>query len=430
MQAQVFHGGQAYQRLEPLDVLRGVAALGILLINIRFMGGASREALPRGEANWLDLDWLIWGVSAITLEGAMRGLFTLLFGAGIVLAVQKAGSSDRALARAAGLLLLGAVNAMLLLWPGDVLFLYGLCVPVLLLVRGWDARRLGYLAAILLVGSIIWQAQRAQSVRADLARGLEAEISADAGQKLEAAEWRKLAARERALQEAGAVSAAAQAEEAIARRGDYLQAAGWSARQWQNATLGPFLAGGALEVLAMMALGMALLGAWRTDQSRAAAQRLALLGYGVGLPAKAWVISAAVYKSGGSIWLSAVMEHAGRLGMALGHAGALMLLIGVVSSSDRIYKALACVGRLALSNYLLASLLAGLWFWGLAQWGRLDWAGLWLVALAIWGVQIWASQRWEARFGAGPAERLLRVIQRLSAPPEPQPAKEHARAGR
>lgn len=419
--------GQASHRLEPLDVLRGMAALGILLINIRFMGGAMGDALPRGDADWLDGDWLVWGASAITLEGTMRGLFTMLFGASILLATRKPGSSDRALARAGGLLLLGAVNAVLLLWPGDVLFLYGLCVPALLLARGWGTRRLLGIAFGLLACSIAWQAQHTQRMRANLAVGLDAEIAADAGEKLAPDEWRKFAAREQALLEAGAVSAAAQADEAASRRGTYAQAARWSAKRWQDANLGPFLAGGAMESVAMMLLGMVLLRAWRAEPKRTSAPRLALLGYAIGLPAKCWVVAAAIQGASEAAWLSAFMEHAGRIGMALGHAGAIMGVIGLVSAANPLRRALACVGRLALSNYLLASLLAGLWFWGLGQWGRQDWAGLWAVAFAIWAVQICASLGWEARFGAGPAERLLRAIQILSVAPDPDRPREGAR---
>lgn len=411
------HGGQVGQRHGPLDLLRGVAALGILLINIRFMGAASFEPLPGGQPSWLDSDWLIWGAAAITLEGAMRGLFTLLFGAGILLATQKAGSGDRMLARALGLLALGAVNAVALLWPGDVLFLYALCVPALLLVRSWSLSGLMAAALALLAGSVLLQVQRDHGVRMDLARGLEAEIAADSGQTLSAEQWRALAAREKALLVAGATSAAAQAEETAARQGSYLQAAAWSAGQWQRATLGPFLAGGALETLAMMLLGMVLLRWWLARSSVPGLWRMAALGYGLGLPAKCWMVAAAIHGDGGAIWLSAVLEHIGRTAMTVGHAGAIMMLIGTTSSvAGRFAGALACVGRLALSNYLLASVLAGLWFWGFGQWGRLDWASLWLVAIGIWGVQLGASRWWERRFGAGPAERLLWAFSQLGNP--------------
>lgn len=426
MQAGMFQSGQIHKRHEPLDVLRGIAALGILLINIRFMGAASTQALPAGAFRWLDTDWLIWMGAVIGLEGAMRGLFTLLFGAGIVLAIQKTGALDQVLGRAFGLLLLGAANAILLLWPGDVLFLYGLCVPALLLVRAWPMRRLLILTAALMAGAIALQGAHAQNLRSELALGLEAEISADSGQALTAAQWHSLAVREKALRKAGAASEAAQAEEEKARRGDYLQAATWSAAQWQRATLLPFLAGDGLETLAMMLLGMVLVRRWLACQEAMAgssglgAWKLALFGYALGLPAKAWVLAMAIQGDAGVIWLSALLEHAGRAGMSIGHAGMIMALIGAGRSNGQIRRALACVGRLALSNYLLASLLAGLWFWGLGQWGRADWAGLWLVALAIWAVQLRFSLAWEARFGLGPAERLLRAFSQVSHPPMPK----------
>lgn len=419
MQAGMFQSGQIHKRHEPLDVLRGIAALGILLINIRFMGAACTQPLPVGGFDAFDCDWLIWMGAAMTLEGAMRGLFTLLFGAGIVLALQKQASLDSLLWRAFGLLILGVANAILLLWPGDVLFLYGLCVPALLLVRAWPVQRLLILAAALMAGAILLQGLRAQNLHSQLALGLEAEISADSGEALTAAQWRNLAVREKALRAAGSASQAAQAEEARARRGDFFEAAAWSAAQWQAATLLPFLAGDGLETLAMMLLGMVLLRHWLARPRGEGARRLALLGYGLGLPAKAWVLAMAIKGDAGAIWLSAVLEHAGRLGMSLGHAGAVMALISLTHADGRVRRALACVGRLALSNYLLASLLAGLWFWGLGQWGRADWGGLWLVALAIWAAQIRWSLWWEARFGMGPIERALRAFSQVSNSPMP-----------
>ncbi len=419
MQAGMFQSGQIHKRHEPLDVLRGIAALGILLINIRFMGAASTQPLPAGGFDGLDGDWLIWMGAAMTLEGAMRGLFTLLFGAGIVLALQKQASLDGLLWRAFGLLILGAGNAILLLWPGDVLFLYGLCVPALLLVRAWPIRRLLILAAALMAGAILLQGLRAQNLRSELALGLDAEISADSGEALTAAQWRDLAVREKALRAAGVASQAAQAQEARARRGDYFEAASWSATQWQRATLLPFLAGDGLEILAMMLLGMVLVSRWLAQPSGLGTWKLALLGYGLGLPAKVWVLAMAIKGDAGAIWLSAVFEHAGRLGMSIGHAGAILAMIGASRAEGQMRRALACVGRLALSNYLLASLLAGLWFWGLGQWGRADWGGLWLVALAIWAAQIRWSLWWEPRFGTGPIERALRAFSQVSNSPVP-----------
>lgn len=413
---RVSQSRQGYQRHAPLDLLRGVAALGILLINIRFMGATSLEPLPGGLANWLDADWLIWGAAAITLEGAMRGLFTLLFGAGIALATLHGASGDRVLGRAFGLALLGAANAVLLLWPGDVLFLYALCVPLLLLMRAWSVRRLCAAVVMLLAASILLQGLRTAQMRVDVAGGLEAEVSADLGQPLTAVEWRKLAAREAALMRAGAASASAQADERAARMGNYWQATAWSAAQWQRATLTPFLAGGVLETLAMMLLGILLLRYWLAHRTAAGAWRLAAMGYCVGLPAKCWVVAATIHGDGSLYWLGGALEHFGRIGMALGHAGAIMAVCGAASVAGRVNGALACVGRLALSNYLLASALAGLWFWGFRQWGQADWAALWLIALGIWAVQLCASLWWEGRYGMGPAERLLRAFSGMGLP--------------
>src|SRR5215217_4140830 len=77
----------AQDRLQALDLLRGVALCGILLMNIMFMGGLPGR--PLFPASLHDPDWIVWTVQALAFEGTMRGLFTLLFGAGMLLMMRR-----------------------------------------------------------------------------------------------------------------------------------------------------------------------------------------------------------------------------------------------------------------------------------------------------------------------------------------------------
>ena len=72
----------APQRLESLDLLRGFALCGILLVNIISMGGIWEAYVPQTAPSLGNPDWMAWLVQHVFLQGSMRGLFTLLFGAG------------------------------------------------------------------------------------------------------------------------------------------------------------------------------------------------------------------------------------------------------------------------------------------------------------------------------------------------------------
>ena len=81
------------ERNDLLDVLRGVAVCGILFVNILVMGTVGSTEGKSFPADW-NRDWIAWGAQQLLLEGAMRGLFTMLFGAGMVIMLRRAEGRD------------------------------------------------------------------------------------------------------------------------------------------------------------------------------------------------------------------------------------------------------------------------------------------------------------------------------------------------
>jgi uncharacterized protein len=81
---------KAAERLDALDVLRGFALCGILLMNIPLMGATWLTGAPPGASSMADPSWVTWLVQKMFFEGSMRGLFTLLFGAGILFMTRRA----------------------------------------------------------------------------------------------------------------------------------------------------------------------------------------------------------------------------------------------------------------------------------------------------------------------------------------------------
>ncbi|HEX5756791.1 MAG TPA: hypothetical protein VFY12_10625, partial [Arenimonas sp.] len=127
----------AGERIEAMDVLRGFALLGILLMNIESFVGPFSAALTgldpglQGADRWADA--LIY----VLVQGKFWTLFSLLFGMGFAVMMQRAELAGRPFAglylrRTLVLLAIGAAHA-LLLWPGDILTFYALTALLLLL---------------------------------------------------------------------------------------------------------------------------------------------------------------------------------------------------------------------------------------------------------------------------------------------------------
>ena len=144
-------------RIESLDVLRGFALLGILLINILAFGLHSASTfnplIPVGKTamdEFLNLG--TWASMSVLVEGAMRCLFSMLFGAGVLLLMSKRKIGTKALhfKRHLWLLAFGLVDAFLLLWYGDILVVYALVGVTLYFVRDWSPRALMIASALLI----------------------------------------------------------------------------------------------------------------------------------------------------------------------------------------------------------------------------------------------------------------------------------------
>ena len=119
------------ERLFSLDVIRGIALLGILIISIWEFGGFSNNEQTRLRLLGKGFDFNLFASALLLFEGKMRALFSLVFGAGIILYMQKPNkpglptTQELYIRRQMWLLAFGVINAFLFLWPGDILFQYG-----------------------------------------------------------------------------------------------------------------------------------------------------------------------------------------------------------------------------------------------------------------------------------------------------------------
>ena len=158
----------AADRLLSLDFIRGIAVMGILWANIVAFGQPwaaymypDAFMVPHGEVS----DWM-WVVQFVLIDGKMRGLFTLLFGAGLMLFMEKAwarGASRWLQARRLFWLLMFGLIHFYFIWRGDILVLYSIAGFAAMACLRWKAKTqlvvglLGYLVgAIMFLGAMFF----------------------------------------------------------------------------------------------------------------------------------------------------------------------------------------------------------------------------------------------------------------------------------
>lgn len=375
-------------RIEAIDFLRGVAVLGILAINVTGFWGPSlatfSPAIPHAEP--AAYGWFAFAF--VVFEGKMRALFSMLFGASMVLFAQAAERKgldpDAAQVRRLLWLALFGYLHFALLWWGDILFLYALCGMAALLLRRLEPRQLALIALPFYV----------------LVHVIEA-LTALPG----------VMADQPALM--GRIAASVARDTAVLNAG-FLQAI-WlkltdSPLQPLTTTLSTFT-----ETVPLMLLGMAMVrGGFFTAWTR---WRLAVLaGSGIVIGGVPTVLAVRWLEGHG--WPPQAMFLAIEDGMALPHLlmalgyAALLVLIFPTVRQWRIGKALAAAGRCAFSNYLGTTVLMTAIFsgWGLGLGPELP--RVWLPAFVLlgWVAMLLWPQWWLRRFGQGPLERLWRRL--------------------
>lgn len=400
----------ARDRIETLDLLRGFALCGILLMNIMFMG--LNRPLPALPAVLWSPDWTVWFIQSVGLEGTMRGLFTLLFGAGILLMTRRDGAdaADVYFRRCLMLIALGVANVVIFLFPGDILFYYGLTGLFLFVFRNVRPRTLLTIAGVLVLAL---SAKTVADIRPRALEMREAHALADAqaagrvlteDEKEKAKTW--TAAVERLTQESPRAKKMREQ-----RTGGWPSVLNWSWTWWTTILAG-YLFDVIVECAAFMLVGMALfkLGVTTGERSWRVYALMAVCGYAVGLPLNIWE-AVTSWNDGFTpdSWAIYSTYQIDRLAMTIGHLG-LLLLLWRAGALRWIGPGLTAIGRLGLTNYLGQSLLAAVFFYGFGMWDKLSWLQLWGACACVWAIQGVFSLLYLRRFAIGPAEWLLRTV--------------------
>ncbi len=389
------------ERIETLDVLRGFAVLGILVMNIGAfadIGAAYLNPLARGVQG--TADWIVWTTNHLLADMKFMTLFSVLFGAGIALFAGRAEARSRKPAglhyrRMFWLWLIGMVHAYVFWW-GDILVSYAVCGSVAFLLRRKRPRTLAIVAGVLLLlpslGMVGFDAVY-DLIPPEIREQIDPEI---------AAEW---SPDQETIDREIAAYRGSWTEQMPERAETTFMGHLWGLTFF----LGP-------RVTALMLLGLAL---FKLDViTGAAGHRVYRTLMAVGWPLGLGLIAAGlVYNhQAGFQWRRSML-----LGMQFNYWGSLLVAaayLGLIATWVRsgslpaLRSRLGAVGRMAFTNYLAHTLVFTTIFYGhgLGLYAAVPrWQQALMVA-AMFALQLWLSPLWLRRFRFGPLEWLWRSL--------------------
>lgn len=365
-------------RIDHLDLLRGVATLGILPMNTLSFA-LTDPAYYRVDAGGIStpIDTAVGVLGEVFVDQKMMGMFSLLFGASMVLFLERVGARRRhpvLLSLWRNLLLLGIGLVHMWFWLGDILTVYALCAPAVLLLRKLPSR------ILVLLGAVVYLSSAATAVVVQA--GIDPSQAEELGWM-----W---------------VSGELYASPAV------------EAWVWYDAFA---------RALGMMLIGVALYrrGVLSGRLPAERYRRIAVIGLATGAPfavaGVAWQLATGF--SAEVALTSGALNTVATIPMTLGYVGLIMCwsLSQPVGLWGRLQDRLRAVGRMALTNYLAQTTIGLVVLGGLLV--EVDMTRtmlLWFV-VAVWLVELAWSEPWLQRFTNGPVEWLWRVATYL----RPQP---------
>lgn len=401
-------GSAVAPRYLTLDVVRGIAVMGILLANIPAF------ALP-GAAYFSPLAWgghglkeiAVWLTNFIFVEGKMRGLFSFLFGASMLLILEraKAGGQNPAkvhYARMAVLFLFGLAHGYLIWW-GDILAHYALVGAIAFLFIRMRAEQLFAAALTTLLLTLVWNSLGLYSLIESAARDTPQAI----------AQWEEFAKGFGVPQREWLTT------EIAAMQGPWPSQVSFRLEHSEN----PFVL---LKIFGIETLSAILFGMWgyrsgfiTGSWDRARYRRVAIACLGTCWAAYLLIGLNTIAQGFDQRWVFFASIVATVPFRILGTIGYAALIILLIKPGGRLTERMAAAGRAAFTNYLGTSILVTAVFygWGLGQFGHWDRATIYLVPPVIWAIMLLWSKPWLERFRYGPFEWAWRSLARFRVQP-------------
>jgi uncharacterized protein len=405
-------------RIVSIDVLRGVAVLGILGMNIYAFAmpfPAYYNPLLWGGTDTLSKS--IWFITHFLFDQKFLPVFSMLFGAGLVLMAERsetgkfAGSWYR---RNLWLLVMGALHAYLI-WFGDILVTYALLGLLLYPLRRKRAKTLLILGSIWMLpalaastGASFWMENMIRETQA-------IETRAEAGEELTEKETKDLELWGE-MRPMVAPTAKDLQDDVDAHRGTYTEIVAHRAPNVLMMQTMAVVFMGLWRMGGLMLIGMGLmkLGVFAARKEAAFYRRLLLWGYGLGFSLVAVSASQLAIHDWNFIFFQQRGVHWNYVGSVLVSLGHISLIMLAVKGNwlGSLERPLAAVGRMAFTNYIVHSIIFTTLFYGygFGLYGSLDRPTMMLLVIPVWAFQLFYSVWWLDRFRYGPIEWLWRLL--------------------
>jgi len=419
------------ERILSIDAIRGIALLGILLMN----------SMEQSQAHFfyvsLNLNQPItgpnfwaWVVEVGVFEGTMRGLFSILFGAGTVLLLNRLektrghiDAADIYYRRILWLLMFGLINAYIFLWPGDILYSYALCGLVLFPFRKLSPRSLWIGVFLLLAFGTYRESATLSDHKETIAKGKAVELLQSQHKKLtpdqtaDLKKWHNY----RDHNDSKGIMKQAQEETIKVQKSNWkelfvfyrdinmdLQSRGFYNGWW--------------DMLMFFFIGIAVYksGFLTGDSPTWQYVTIAIAGIGLGLAINYMGLKEMYHTRFDFVKLteSSPFEiyQLRRFVQTMGYLS-LLILLYKVTPFRAVLNRFAPVGQMAFTNYLSQSIITSIFFYGMGWYGLLQRYQVYEVVLAIWIFQIIFSTIWLKYFLFGPFEWVWRSLTYLKLQP-------------
>ncbi len=414
------------ERIILLDSLRGIAVLGILFMNIP---GFSDSMMAFRDPTLIDFtgsNYYLWFMDNWFLEGSQRALFSMLFGAGLLIFLSRLEkkengmmSAEYFLRRQLWLLLFGLFNAYLLMWHWDILFCYAIVGIVLFVFRRLEAKHLLIAAALCLGLQVARENVDLYRDKGTISRG-EAIAAMDTTKtKLAPILKDQLTAMQNLTQRSGKPAMKERRESDVrAVQHSYMtlyQVQSENSFRGQSRGMFHFLF---FDALVFMFIGMAFFKTGIITGSKKAKTYLwmFLVGLGIGLPLSylrlrpelaTYQFDYVAHVKGSSFEFYGIS----RTLRAIGIFGGIMLLYKS-GFFKWFFSLMRPVGQMAFTNYLMQSIMCGFIFYGigLGYYGKMQRDETYLVVAGVWVVEIIWSHIWLRYFRFGPFEWAWRSL--------------------
>jgi len=406
-----------------LDCIRGMALLGILIMNITAQGQA------HFLYSWMDvrhpltgLNFYAWGIETFIFEGTMRGLFSILFGAGTLLLINRLEKNNDGLLpadiyyrRLLWLLVFGLINAFLLLWPGDILYPYALTGLLLFPFRNLSPKKLLFAAFIVLAIATYKDTSGLYDQKEIITKGRAAEALQEKKQTLNddqkefLGKWSNL----KKFSKDSLPAKFAEEEKKVIHK-NYAEIFKYYRDINMNIQSVGFY-NGLWDMLLFFFIGMALFknGFLTGSQSIKTYAATAILGTTIGLYLN-YIDLSAQYKLQFDLVKFIEQSKFGlyeirRVFQTIGYLS-ILILFYKLAVGKKLLGIFAPVGQMAFTNYLSQSIITSIFFYGLHYYATLERYQLYYVVGSIWVFQIIFSTIWLRYFRLGPLEWIWRSL--------------------